>query len=101
MDCSTPGLPVHRQLPEFTQTHQGIPITSDHKYGQTQSIQNFPLISLLSHPHSFSAGFIISWLQIEVLVAKLITELISECPTGDYAQPIQETGRSTVCHTLS
>ena len=20
-DCSTPGLPVHRQLPEFTQTH--------------------------------------------------------------------------------
>ena len=21
MNCSTPGLPVHRQLPEFTQTH--------------------------------------------------------------------------------
>ena len=21
MDCSTPGLPVHRQFPEFTQTH--------------------------------------------------------------------------------
>ena len=21
MDCSTPGFPVHRQLPEFTQTH--------------------------------------------------------------------------------
>ena len=21
MDCSMPGLPVHRQLPEFTQTH--------------------------------------------------------------------------------
>ena len=21
MDCSTPGLPVHGQLPEFTQTH--------------------------------------------------------------------------------
>ena len=21
MDCSTPGLPAHRQLPEFTQTH--------------------------------------------------------------------------------
>ena len=21
MDCSTPGLLVHRQLPEFTQTH--------------------------------------------------------------------------------
>ena len=21
MDCSTPGLPVHQQLPELTQTH--------------------------------------------------------------------------------
>jgi len=21
MDCSTPGLPVHHQIPEFTQTH--------------------------------------------------------------------------------
>ena len=21
MDCNTPGLPVHHQLPEFTQTH--------------------------------------------------------------------------------
>ena len=21
MECSTPGLPVHQQLPEFTQTH--------------------------------------------------------------------------------
>ena len=21
MDCSTPGLPVHHQLPEFAQTH--------------------------------------------------------------------------------
>ena len=21
MDCSTPGLPVHHQVPEFTQTH--------------------------------------------------------------------------------
>ena len=24
MDCSTPGLPVHHQLPEFTQTHMSI-----------------------------------------------------------------------------
>ena len=26
MDCSMPGLPVHRQIPEFTQDHQGSPI---------------------------------------------------------------------------
>ena len=24
MDCSTPGLPVHLQLPEFTQTHESV-----------------------------------------------------------------------------
>ena len=24
MDCSMPGLPVHHQLPEFTQTHESI-----------------------------------------------------------------------------
>ena len=24
MDCSTPGLPVHHQLPEFTQTHANL-----------------------------------------------------------------------------
>ena len=26
MDCSMPGLPVHRQIPEFTQDHQGSPM---------------------------------------------------------------------------
>ena len=33
MDCSTPGLPVHHQLPEFTQTHLhwvGDPIQPSH-----------------------------------------------------------------------
>ena len=26
MNCSTPGLPVHHQLPEFTQTHVFVPV---------------------------------------------------------------------------
>ena len=31
MDCSTPGLPVHHQLPEFTQTHvQELVMPSNH-----------------------------------------------------------------------
>ena len=31
MDCSTPGLPVYHQLPEFTQTHcVGDPIQPSH-----------------------------------------------------------------------
>ena len=32
MDCSTPGLPVHHQLPEFTQTHvHWVVMTSNHR----------------------------------------------------------------------
>ena len=30
MDCSTPGLPVHHQLPEFTQTHVQSVMPSNH-----------------------------------------------------------------------
>ena len=45
MDCSTPGLPVHHQLPEFTQTH--VQWVSD-------AIQpSHPLSSLLLLPSIF------------------------------------------------
>ena len=37
MNCSTPGLPVHRQLPEFTQTHV-------HRVGDVIQ-QSHPLLS--------------------------------------------------------
>ena len=47
MDCSTPGLPVHHQLPEFTQTHV-------HWVGD--AIQpSHPLSSLLLLPSVFSS----------------------------------------------
>ena len=46
MDCSTPGLPVHHQLPEFTQTHA-------HWIGD--AIQpSHPLSSLLLSPSIFT-----------------------------------------------
>ena len=41
MNCSTPGLPVHHQLPEFTQTHV---------YGVSDAIQPSHLLSSLSLP---------------------------------------------------
>ena len=42
MDCSTPGLPVHHQLPEFTQTHV-------HRVGDTiQPSHPRPLLLLTS-----------------------------------------------------
>ena len=57
MDCSTPGLPVHHQLPEFTQTHV-------HWVGD--AIQpSHPLSSpFFSCPQSFPAPAIFpSWLK--------------------------------------
>ena len=53
MDCSTPGLPVHHQLPEFTQTHV-------HRVGGHQMVGD-PTISssvipFSSHLQSFSAS---------------------------------------------
>ena len=48
MDCSTPGLPVHHQHPEFTQTHV-------HRVGDT--IQpSHPLSSPSPHLQSFPAS---------------------------------------------
>ena len=43
MDCSTPGLPVHHQIPEFTQTHV-------HQVGD--AIQPSPPLSS-PFPHAF------------------------------------------------
>ena len=46
MDCSTPGLPVHHQLPEFTQTHVhpvGDVIQASHSLVPFSScLQSFP-----------------------------------------------------------
>ena len=48
MDCSTPGLPVHHQLPEFTQTHV---------HWVSDAIQpSFPLLSPSTCLHSFPAS---------------------------------------------
>ena len=48
MDCNKPGLPVHHQLPEFTQTHvhwAGDAIQSSH-----------PIVPFSSHLQSFQAS---------------------------------------------
>ena len=54
MDCSTPGLPVHHQLPEFTQTHVhrvGDAIQTSHPL----SSLSLPVLSLSQH-QSLSQG---------------------------------------------
>ena len=47
MDCSTPGLPVYCQLPEFTQTHvhwvsDAIPTISSSVFPFVSCLQSFP-----------------------------------------------------------
>ena len=52
MDCSTPGLPVHHQLPEFTQTHV---------YPFSDAIQpTHPLFPLLLLPSIFPSIRVLS-----------------------------------------
>ena len=53
MDCSTPGLPVHHQLPEFTQTHvhwAGDAIQPSHSLSSPSP----PTFNLSQHQRVFS-----------------------------------------------
>ena len=49
MDCSTPGLPVHHQLPEFTQTHV-------HRVGDGHPAISSSVIPFSSCPQSLPAS---------------------------------------------
>ena len=49
MDCSTPGLPVHHQLPEFTQTHVHQVIQPSHPLSSPSS----PAFKLSQHQGLF------------------------------------------------
>ena len=72
MDCSTPGLPVHHQLPELTQTHihrVGHAIQPSHPLSSlSPPIFNFPSIRVFSNesvirirwPKNWSFSFSIS-----------------------------------------
>ena len=49
MDCSTPGLPVHHQLPEFTQVHVGDAIQPSHPLSPSSP----PALNLSQHQGLF------------------------------------------------
>ena len=65
MDCSTPGLPVHHQLPEFTQTHVhwvGDAIQPSHPLSSSSS----PALNLSQHQGLFQ------WVSSSHQVAKVL-----------------------------
>ena len=60
MDCSTPGLPVHHQLPEFTQTHVhwvgGHPTISSSVVPFSSHLQSFPASGSFQMSQLFASG---------------------------------------------
>ena len=59
MDCSTPGFPVHHQLPELAQTHVlwvGDAIQSSHPVPFSSYLQSFPASGSFPVSQFFSSG---------------------------------------------
>ena len=60
MDCSTPGLPVHHQLPEFTQTH-AYWVSDAIQPSHPLSSPSPPAFSLSQHQSFFHGAVLCIW----------------------------------------
>ena len=67
MDCSKPGLPVHHQLPEFTQTHVHDELSQWCHPTISSSVAPFS-----SHLQSFPAQGLFKWVSSSHQVAKVL-----------------------------
>ena len=73
MDCSTLGLPIHRQLPEFTQTHVhwvSDAIQLSHRLSSPSPAFNLPSISVFSNESALQCLF--KWVSSSHQVAKVL-----------------------------
>ena len=81
MDCSMPGLPVHHQLPEFTQTHV---------HWVSDAIQpSHPLLS--PSPPTFNLSQhqgLFKWVSSSHQVAKVLEFQLQHQPSNEYSGPI-------------
>ena len=78
MDCSTPGLPVHHQLPDLTQTHV---------HWISDAIQPFPPLSSPSPP-AFNLSQhegLFHWVSSSHQVAKVLELIFSISPSNEYS----------------
>ena len=77
MNCSTPGLPVHRQLPEFTQTH--VHWVSDAvQPSHPLSSPSPPAFILSQHQGLFQ------WVSSSYQVAKVLEFTFSISPSNEH-----------------
>ena len=70
IDCSMPGLPVHHQLPEFTQTHVPLrqwchPANSSSVVPFSSCLQSFPVAGAFPTGHLFTSGAKVLELQLQ------------------------------------
>ena len=78
MDCSTPGLPVHHQLPEFTQTH--VHWVSDAiQPSYPLSSPSPPTLNLSQHQGLFK------WVSSSYQMAKYWSFSFNISPSNDYS----------------
>ena len=78
MDCSTPGLPVHHQLPEFTQTHV-------HQVGDDAIQPSHPLPSPSSPAFNLSQHQgLCQWVNSLHQLAKVLELSFSISPSNEY-----------------
>ena len=78
VDHSTPGLPVHHQLPEFTQTHVhwvGDAIQPSHPLSSPSS----PALSLSKHQH------LLKWVSSSHQVAKVLEFSFNISPSNEHS----------------
>ena len=93
MDCSMPGLPVHHQLPEFTQTHAHR--VSDAIQPSHPLSPPFPFaISLSQHQGLFQRLFVSGGQSIGTSASASALLIISQgwCPLGLFWSPFRPRG---------
>ena len=81
MDCSTPGLPVHHQLLEFTQTHVHW-VSGAIQPSHPLSSPSPPAFSLSQHQGLFK------WVSSSHQVAKYWSFIFSISPSNEYSELI-------------
>ena len=82
MDCSTPGLPVHQQLPEFSQTHVrwvGDTIQPSHP----MSLPSLPTFNLSQHQgliKRVSSSYQVAGIVVSASTSVLLMNIQDWCP---------------------
>ena len=80
MNRSTPGLPVHHQLPEFTQTHV---------HRVSNAIQPFhPVVPFSSCPHSFPASVFSNESALRIMWPKYWSFSFNISPSNEHPELI-------------